>query len=93
MGVVESLIEPVVSEIEKIKERNRRVELNKEWETSLTRRIAIAASTYVLVVILLFSIGANKPFLNAIIPACAYFVSTLSMGVLKEWWIKRKNKF
>lgn len=91
MGIVETLIDPVIAEVEKIKERNRRVELDKAWETSLTRRVAIAVSTYILVVILLYSLGVPKPFLNAIIPACAYLVSTLSMGILKEWWMKRKK--
>ena len=29
-------------EIEKIKKRNKRVEKDKEWETSLTRKLTIA---------------------------------------------------
>jgi len=33
-------------EIEKIKGRNRRVEADKAWETSLTRKILIAVLTY-----------------------------------------------
>lgn len=91
MGIVETLIDPVIVEIEKIKERNRRVEFDKRWETSWTRRIAIAVSTYILIVILLYSLGVSKPFLNAIIPACAYLISTLSLGILREWWMKRKK--
>ena len=64
-------IEKLKEEIEKIKERNRRVEKDKTWETSWVRRIAIAVSTYILISIFLIIIGVEKPFLAAIIPAAA----------------------
>lgn len=78
-------------EIKKIKERNVRVEKDKAWETSWVRRVFIAVSTYILVVIFLFSIGAEKPFVTAIIPAIAYLLSTASLGILKSWWLKNKG--
>lgn len=78
----------LISEIEKIKERNRRVEKDKAWETSWIRRILIAASTYILIVILLVSIGAENPFITAIVPAVAYLISTTSLGIVKSWWLK-----
>lgn len=83
-------IDELKSEIEKIKERNKKVEADKAWETSWVRRIFIAVSTYILVVILLVSIGAEKPFSTAIVPAVAYLVSTASLGIVKEWWLKAK---
>ena len=39
------------NEIAKIKERNKRVELDKAWETSWTRKICICILTYIVVVI------------------------------------------
>lgn len=78
-------------EIAKIKARNRRVEGDKAWETSWTRRVFIAVSTYILVSILFIVIGVYKPFLSAIIPAAAYLVSTFSLSVLKSWWMKKRN--
>ena len=41
----------IEQELEKIKERNRRVELDKSWETSWTRKICIIVLTYVIVII------------------------------------------
>ena len=38
-------------EIKDIKNRNKRVELDKKWETSLTRKICICILTYIVVVI------------------------------------------
>ena len=38
-------------EIEKIKLRNKRVELDKKWETSITKRLCIILLTYIVVVI------------------------------------------
>lgn len=77
-------------EIVKIKERNRRVEGDKAWETSWTRRIFIAVSTYILISIFLIIVKVDKPFLSAIIPAAAYLVSTFSLGILKTWWLQKK---
>ena len=85
-------IETLEKEIKKIKERNRRVEADKTWETSWTRRIFIGVSTYLLISLFLVIIKAEKPFLSAIIPALAYLISTLSLGLLRSWWLKRKDK-
>lgn len=84
-------IQELKSTIEKIQERNRRVEADKAWETSWTRRVFIAISTYVLVSILMISIGIENPFRNAVIPALAYFISTTSLGFIKEWWLERRK--
>jgi len=86
-----SSIEKLEKEIQKIKERNRRVEGDKAWETSWTRRTFIAISTYILVSILFIVIKVDKPFLSAIIPALAYLLSTFSLGVLKSHWLQRRK--
>lgn len=78
------------NEIEAIKERNKRVEADKAWETSLVRRIFISVSTYILISLFMFVLGVEKPLLSAIIPAIAYLISTLSLGILKSWWVKTR---
>jgi hypothetical protein len=52
----------IESEIQKIKERNARVEADKAWETSKTRRLAIAVFTYIVAVFLLSTL--TMPFLK-----------------------------
>ena len=84
-------MEKLEEEVNKIKERNRRVEADKTWETSWTRRIFIGISTYLLISIFLVIIKAEKPFISAIIPAVAYLISTLSLGLLRSWWLKRRK--
>lgn len=41
----------IEEEIKNIQNRNRRVELDKKWETSLTRRLCIMILTYIIIVI------------------------------------------
>ena len=41
----------IEKEIKDIKERNKRVEKDKKWETSWTRRICIMILTYLVVII------------------------------------------
>lgn len=75
-------------EIEAIKERNRRVEADKAWETSNARKAVIAGFTYVLAVVILISIQAPEPFFNALIPTAGFLLSTMTFGFLKAWWIR-----
>jgi hypothetical protein len=85
-----------ISEIEKeiaaIKERNKRVELDKAWEGSTLRIFLLSLITYILVVIVLFVIKNSKPFLNALIPTLGYFLSTQSLHFIKKWWMKKRSK-
>lgn len=78
-------------EIELIKSRNKRVESDKAWETSWTRRVFITISTYFIISIFLFSIGNDKPLLNAVIPAIAYLLSTASLQIIKSFWITNRK--
>lgn len=79
-------------EIEKIRERNKRVEADKSWETSKTRRIIIAMMTYVVVVIFLWSIEVPKPWLNAIVPTLGFLLSTLTLPIFKRIWLRQWYK-
>ena len=81
----------VESEIEKIKQRNARVEADKAWETSYFRRGLITVATYAVIAVFLISIDAPNPWFNAMIPAIAFFLSTLTLPFIKEWWIKKRK--
>ncbi len=79
-------------EIELIKERNKRVEADKAWEISKTRRFIIALMTYIIVVIFLFVIDAPMPWLTALVPALGYALSTLTLPFFKKLWVKSAYK-
>lgn len=75
----------------RIHKRNRRVEEDKAWETSWTRRLSIVLLTYVVVVLFFIVAGLPTPYLNAIVPSVAFLLSTLALDVVKKQWIKHKN--
>ena len=77
-----------MKEIELIKERNRRVEIDKAWETSKTRRTVIALMTYFVIVIFLYIIDVANPWLIALVPTIGYVLSTLTLPFFKKTWIK-----
>jgi len=77
----------IKKEIQDIKKRNKRVELDKDWETSWTRRIIIMILTYIVMVIFFFSAGLSSPFVNSIVPALAFVISTLSLPIFKKIWM------
>ena len=74
-----------------IEARNARVEKNKAWETSLTRRLSIALLTYFVVVAYLLLIDNDRPYVTAIVPAVGYFLSTLVMRNIKSLWQGRRR--
>ena len=75
-------------EIESIKQRNKRVEIDKAWELSNTRKLIIALLTYIVVVIFLFIISAPYPFLSALVPTLGFLLSTLTLPFFKKMWIR-----
>ncbi len=79
-------------EIQTIKDRNRNVEMDKAWETSAVRRFFIAVVTYVIAFVWLLMIHDTTPFLKAFVPAAGYILSTLSLPVLKKWWLTKNQK-
>jgi len=79
-------------EIELIKYRNKRVEADKAWETSRTRRVIIAIMTYFIIVIFLFTIDATNPWLISLVPTIGYILSTLTLTLMKKQWIKYIHK-
>ena len=55
-------------EIKKIKIRNKKVEADKAWETSIFRKVLIAILTYLVIVLFFHITNLSKPFINAIVP-------------------------
>ena len=74
-----------------IKERNKRVEVDKAWETSFTRRALAVVLTYFVIVVFFYSAGLPDPFINAIVPALAFVLSTFSMPLFKKMWLRNKK--
>ncbi len=78
----------IVNEITAIKNRNARVEADKAWETSKTRILSLCLITYFVAVIILYILGNNQYFINALIPTLGFFLSTQSLPFIKKWWLK-----
>lgn len=79
-------------EIELIKERNARVETDKAWETSTTRKIFIAVLTYLVVVLYNYGIVKwNNIFLSSLVPVMGFLLSTLSLKIIRNIWEKRRK--
>lgn len=84
-------IEQIQKDITEIKARNVRVETEKAWETSPSRKVLIAILTYIVIVLFFFFAKLPKPFLGAIVPTVAFILSTLSIPYFKKYWIKRRK--
>ena len=83
---------PDVQELEKrikeIEKRNKRVESDKFWEISYTRRILLVIFTYLAIAFYLQAIEVSRPWLNAFVPAVAFMLSTLTLPFFKKLWLK-----
>jgi len=84
-------IEQIKKDIQEIKERNTRVEKDKAWETSLSRKILITILTYIVVVLFFYFAELPSPFLNAIVPTLGFVLSTASIPFFKKIWVKNKK--
>ena len=74
--------------IKVIEARNKKVELDKAWETSYSRRLLLILFTYLAVGIYLKAVNIKQPWLNAIVPSVAFMLSTLTMPFFKQIWVR-----
>lgn len=81
-------------EIEEIKNRNKRVELDKKWETSWTRKICICIVTYIVVVAYSYIVrNYDNIFLSSLVPVIGFTLSTLSLKYVRKIWEKKFDKW
>jgi nicotinamide riboside transporter PnuC len=71
-----------------IEARNSKVEQDKAWETSWTRRISLAVLTFVVIVAYQSLINNNSPFVNGVVAAVGLLLSTLVLKSIRDIWQK-----
>ena len=77
--------------LDAIEKRNKRVELDKSWETSWTRRICIMLLTYIVVIIYSYFIRKfDNIFLSSLVPVIGFTLSTLSLKWIRQQWEKKR---
>ncbi len=86
---LEERVTAIEERLTAIEERNHRVEGDKGWETSLVRKVSIVFMTYLVIVLVMVGMDISRPWTNAIVPAVGFFLSTVTLPVVKNWWIRR----
>jgi len=79
-------IEELAQEIDLIKKRNQRVEIDKAWETSIIRKILLLVFTYLSIGLYLNAMNIKDPWLNAVVPSIGFLLSTLTLPYFKDLW-------
>ena len=75
----------------RIESRNSKVEADKAWETSWTRKIAIMVLTYLVVSAYLAFVVHIDPWINALVPVIGFLLSTLTIEFIKRSWTERRK--
>jgi len=81
----------IQTQLNDIKDRNSRVEADKAWETSWTRKIFVAVLTYLVILLFLLIINVERAFTTAIIPTIGFVLSTASLSFGKKIWLKKQK--
>jgi hypothetical protein len=74
-----------------IKNRNERVEKDKAWEVSKTRRFAISLITYLIAAYYMRALAVDEYYFHAFVPTGGYLLSTLALPTIKRIWMKKIN--
>lgn len=77
------------SRIKAVEDRNLRVEVDKAWEGSWTRKLSIMVLTYLVVAAYLYFVVKIDPWINALVPVIGFFLSTLTVSLVKKIWISK----
>lgn len=84
-------METIEERINALEERNKKVEADKAWETSWTRKIILLLCTYIAIGLYLSAIQVGRPWINAIVPSIGFMISTLSIPVFKKMWLRYRK--
>ncbi len=90
--IEDSELRELKQEIRAIQIRNKKVELDKKWETSFTRRICICVMTYLIVLLYSFlirNITNISIFFTSFVPVIGFTLSTLSLKFIRKIWEKK----
>lgn len=71
-----------------IENRNKKVEVDKAWESSYTRRALLVVFTYTTMATYMGLVLKVEPWINAIVPTLGFLLSTLSLSFFKGIWIR-----
>jgi hypothetical protein len=84
-------LDSIKKRLDAIEYRNKRVEVDKAWEISYTRRGLLILFTYLAIGLYMWVIDVPKPWLNAIVPTVGFLLSTLTLPYFKQWWLSRRK--
>jgi len=84
-------MENLENRLKAIESRNTRVEADKAWESSWFRRGLLTLFTYLAISLYLSAIRIDRPWLNAIVPAFGFMISTLTMPFFKKRWLRQRE--
>jgi hypothetical protein len=79
-------INNIEKRIKKIERRNSKVESDKAWEISWTRKLLLIIFTYLAIGLYMMAINVPEWWLNAIVPAVGFLLSTLTLPYFKRYW-------
>lgn len=88
---MENKLKELEEKIVQIEIRNKKVETDKAWETSLCRKIIIIILTYIFAVLYLEIADTTNPFFGAVVPCVGFYLSTQSLRFVKFVWIKKRK--
>lgn len=89
--IVDMQTKDLEQRITALEARNAKVEGDKAWETSWARRLSIMVLTYVVVAFYLYFVVRIDPWINALVPVIGFLLSTLTVSLLKKYWLKRRH--
>lgn len=89
---MEKKIKELEKKIELIEKRNKKVEGDKAWETSLLRKILIIVLTYIFAVLYLKVADTTNPYFGAVVPCAGFFLSTITIDFIKTRWLSKKGR-
>lgn len=79
--------------VKNIEDRNKRVEKDKAWETSNTRKICIMVLTYIVVISYSYLIREyNYILLSSLVPVIGFTLSTVSLKFIRKIWERKVYK-
>ena len=87
----EERLQSLETRLDEIEQRNARVEAEKAWEVSSARISTICLITYMVASALLWLLGTERFWLNAMLPVAGFYLSAQSLPIVKRRWLRAQG--
>ncbi len=74
-------------ELDTLHDDIRTLKIQQDWNTSVLKHGLVIFMNYLIMLILMYILNIESPFISALLPTLGYAITSISLNSIKKYWI------